>query len=101
MEKLKWLDEKIVWAKHPVTTKARSCRASDEPTKWHNFEVIESKRLYILWGKMHITQKIFAEENRGKQAATCYAVCAGMCLINTPEYWDAGVLDAVVVCGDK
>ncbi|XP_058808704.1 uncharacterized protein LOC131674205 [Phymastichus coffea] len=101
MEKFEWLEDEIIWARYPTPAKPRCGPGADKLPKWHNYEIVSSKRLYILWGTKHILQKTFPEENRGKQAATCYAVCAGMCLINAPEFWDAETLDDIVICGDK
>ncbi|XP_008204179.1 uncharacterized protein LOC103315718 [Nasonia vitripennis] len=102
MEKPSWLqDYKITWSKSSSSkTNIPECGKPDI-TKWHHFDVIESRRLYVLWGQIHITDRIFAEENRSRQTEACYAVCAGMSLINAPEYWSAEILNAVVVCGDK
>ncbi|XP_023315140.1 uncharacterized protein LOC106652243 [Trichogramma pretiosum] len=94
LEKSIWLDQKhFVWK--------RSFFSGLEPTpKWQYYDVIQPGRFYVLWGKYHITDERFAEENRNRQASACYAVCAAMVLINTPEYWTPQVLDAIVVCGD-
>lgn len=101
MEKPKWLQEKkITWTKRPPVT--NDCGEEDkEIVKWHAFDVITPRRLYVLWGEMHISDTIFPEENRNKQAGACYAVCAGMSLVNTPEYWNGEVLNAIIINGNR
>ena len=103
MEKSSWLyDLKISWTKGKSSSGNAVCRSREEDgSKWHHYEIVEPRRLYVLWGSFHITDLKFPEENRNKQANTCYAVCAAMSTINTPEYWSSHVLDAIIVCGDR
>ncbi|XP_011500434.1 PREDICTED: uncharacterized protein LOC105364245 [Ceratosolen solmsi marchali] len=96
IEKPRWLqDMKIVWLN--VTGSKSACKKR----KWHEFEVLEPRRLYVLWSNIHITDELFDSENRNKQSRACYVVCAGMSLINAPEYWSADSLKAILIWGDR
>ncbi|XP_012282082.1 uncharacterized protein LOC105700631 [Orussus abietinus] len=96
-EEPRWLKRyRITWSKC-----RRKRTSSPAKLRWHQFYVEEPNKLFSLWGELHTTQRLFPEENRGKQMYACYVVCAGMTRIMAPEYWTAKTLDAIVMCGDK
>ncbi|XP_057341056.1 uncharacterized protein LOC130678061 [Microplitis mediator] len=94
IEKSSWLRKyRITWSKFSASTEKKS--------RWHEYYIEEPRKLFSLWGEIHPTGNIFAEENRGKQIHACYLVCAGMSRIMAPEYWSSKTLDTVVMCGDR
>ncbi|XP_020289328.1 uncharacterized protein LOC109857441 [Pseudomyrmex gracilis] len=97
-EKSTWLKRlQITWGK----CASRKRRTKVAKARWHQYYVEEPKRLFSLWGDMHISDAMFDEANRGMQAYACYMVCAGMTRIMAPEYWNPKILDVIVMCGDR
>ncbi|XP_014213227.1 uncharacterized protein LOC106642819 [Copidosoma floridanum] len=101
MEKPRWIqDSRITWSKN-ATDVAECKKGGEERPKWHAYDVLEPRRLYVLWSDVHVSDQSFAPENRNRQVETCHAVCAGMGLVRTAEYWTPDVLNAIVVSGDR
>lgn len=99
-ERSTWLKRlQITWGK--CASRKRRISTKVSKARWHQYYIEEPKRLFSLWGEIHISDAMFDEANRGMQAYACYMVCAGMTRIMAPEYWSSKILDVIVMCGDR
>ncbi|XP_030385994.1 uncharacterized protein LOC115632870 [Scaptodrosophila lebanonensis] len=103
-ESMTWLmpsNTKPIWSRRLFRNIEGTAR-QDPSNKWHAYDIEITDRLWSLWGSMHPCAAWFDNMVRGRQTLGCCVVaCCAASVFRRLADWNAKLLDAIVVNGDK